>query len=104
LIAADVFSRFLVDIDFPNSKFRLSPLPPRPDESATPVALESRSTGVRQFHDPYVAPEMKSFTPVFRFGHDLLIYTRLNDLPPKLFVIDTGSFFNHLSPPSARAI
>jgi tetratricopeptide (TPR) repeat protein len=104
LIGADVFSRFLVDIDFPNSKFRLSPLPPRPDESATPVALESRSTGVRQFHDPYVAPEMKSFTPVFRFGHNLLIYTRLNDLPPKLFLIDTGAFNNTISPAAAREV
>lgn len=104
LIGADVFSQFLVDIDFPNSKFRLSPLPPRPDESAAPVALESRSTGGRQFHDPYVAPEMKSFTPVFRFGHQLLINTRLNDLPPKLFLIDTGAFSNTISPAAAREV
>jgi predicted aspartyl protease len=104
LIGADVFSGFLVDIDFPNSKFRLSPLPPRPDESAAPVALESRSAGVRQFYDPYVAPEMKSFTPVFRFGHNLLIYTGLNDLPPKLFVIDTGAFSNTISPAAAREV
>lgn len=104
LIGADVFSGFLVDIDFPNSKFRLSPLPPRPDESATLVALESRSTGDRQFYDPYVAPEMKSFTPVFRFGHYLLIHTRLNDLTPKLFLIDTGAFSNTISPAAAREV
>ncbi|MBO0799358.1 MAG: aspartyl protease family protein, partial [Blastocatellia bacterium] len=104
LIGADIFSLFLVDIDFPNSKFRLSPLPPRPEESATPVALESRSPGFQKFYDPYVAPEMKSFTPVFRFGHSLLIYTRLNDLPAKLFLIDTGSFSNTISSAAAREV
>lgn len=103
LIGADLFSGFLVDIDFPSSKFRLSPLPPRP-ESATPGALESRSTGGREFHDPYVAPEMKSFIPIFRFGHNLLIHTRLNDLPPKLFLIDTGAFSNTISPAAAREV
>jgi hypothetical protein len=42
LIGADVFSSFLVDIDFPNEKLRLRELPKRPEEStATPLKLHS---------------------------------------------------------------
>jgi hypothetical protein len=47
---------------------------------------------------------MKSFTPVYRFGHGLLINTQLNDLPPKLFLIDTGAFANTISPAAAREV
>src|SRR5215471_14389142 len=64
LIGADVFSRFLVDLDFPNSKFRISPLPARPDEPATTAALESGASETPIFRDRYIAPEMRSFTPV----------------------------------------
>jgi predicted aspartyl protease len=55
-----------------------------------------------QFHDRYIAPEMKSFTPVLRFGHQLLIPTKVNDSAPKLFLIDTGAFSNTISPAAAR--
>jgi tetratricopeptide (TPR) repeat protein len=104
LIGADVFSSFLVDIDFPHAKFRLSPLPPRPDEPAPVAALESRSSASSGFHDRYVAPEMKSFSPIYRFGHQLLIPTLINNLPPKLFVIDTGAFANAINPAAAREV
>jgi tetratricopeptide (TPR) repeat protein len=104
LIGADVFSSFLVDIDFPHAKFRLGPLPPRPDEPAPVAALESRSPASSGFHDRYVAPEMKSFAPVYRFGHQLLIPTLINDLPPKLFIVDTGAFANTINPAAAREV
>jgi len=54
--------------------------------------------------DRYIAPEMKSFTPVYRFGHDLLIPTRIGDSDPKLFLIDTGGFANLVSPEAAREV
>jgi tetratricopeptide (TPR) repeat protein len=104
LIGADVFSRFLVDLDFPHAKFRLSELPPRPDEPAPAAALQSGSPGISGFHDRYIAPEMSLFTPVFRFGHQLLIPTKVNDLAPKLFIIDTGAFSNTISPAAAREV
>jgi len=104
LIGADVFSSFLVDIDFPHAKFRLSPLPPRPDEPAPVAALESRSSGSSGFHDRYVAPEMQSFSAIYRFGHQLLIPTKINDLPSKLFVIDTGAFSNTINPAAAKEV
>src|SRR5208337_4170572 len=41
LIGADVFSSYLIDIDLPEQKLRLSPLPKRPDETAAPTGLNS---------------------------------------------------------------
>jgi tetratricopeptide (TPR) repeat protein len=104
LIGGDVFARYLVDFDFPNHKFKLSELPPRPEEPATPSGLESRPSGAPEFHDRYIAPGMKSFSPVFRFGYDLLVPTRLNDSQPKLFALDTGSTSNLISPEAAREV
>jgi hypothetical protein len=47
---------------------------------------------------------MKSFTPILRFGHQLLIPTKVNDLAPKLFVMDTGAFSNTITPAAAREV
>ncbi len=104
LIGTDVFSDFLVELDFPNGKLRLSELPPRPEESAAAGAPRSGSSPETGFKDRYVAPAMKEFTPVYRFGHLLLIQTRLNNLPGKLFLIDTGAFNNTISPAAAREV
>jgi tetratricopeptide (TPR) repeat protein len=105
LIGADVFSHFLVDIDLSNAKFRLSELPPRPDEPAPEATLEAGvSSPVLRFHDRYIAPEMQSYTRILRFGHMLLIPTKLNDSISKLFLIDTGSLTNTISPDAAREV
>jgi tetratricopeptide (TPR) repeat protein len=54
--------------------------------------------------DRYVAPEMQDYTKIFRFGHELLIPTRVGDLPPKLFLIDTGAMMNTISTQAAREV
>src|ERR1035438_4365889 len=41
LIGTDVFGAYVIDIDIPGQKLRLSPLPKRPDEAAAPTALNS---------------------------------------------------------------
>jgi len=97
LIGADIFSDFLVELYFPDSKIRLSELPPRPPDTDP----ESKLKG---FEDRYVAPEMKEYTKVFRFGHMLLVQTHLNDLPANLFLLDTGAFSNIISPAAARQV
>lgn len=133
LVGADVFSSYLIDIDFPGEKLRLSPLPKRPDDTVAPTALDtegeshsnpddkaegpsdqkadsasdaskatSTASAPRLPRDRYVAPEMKDWTPVFRFGHELLITTWVNQSKPMLFLIDTGSGPNTLSTRSAR--
>lgn len=103
-IGGDVFSQFLLDLDFPNSKMRLSELPKIPQQPSAPLALEADQAGTSDSHDPYVAPEMKSFTRVYRIGHDLLIPTKLNGTPPRLFLVDSGSFDNTISTQAATEV
>jgi hypothetical protein len=47
---------------------------------------------------------MRSFTHVFRFGHDLLVPTTIGKVPYKLFLLDTGSLVNFISPSAAREV
>jgi tetratricopeptide (TPR) repeat protein len=130
LIGADVFEDFLVEIDFPNQKLKLSQLPKRPGETEQRVALNSEEDNSHdsdspepgaeaktgnapdagttasdsRLRDRYVAPEMQSYTRVFRFGHDLLVPTEIGKVPPKLFLIDTGATMNSISPAAAREV
>jgi tetratricopeptide (TPR) repeat protein len=127
LIGADVFAAFLVDIDFPNEKLHLSELPKRPEETATKIALQTerddsnppgeepteKTAGVPAKsassphsgpQDRYIAPEMKSYTQVYRFGHHLLVPTLIADAPVKLFLLDTGATSNLISPSAASEV
>jgi tetratricopeptide (TPR) repeat protein len=104
LIGADVFSHFLVGIDFPNGKLNLTPLPALPPLSESEKALVAKYPRIAGFRDRHIGSEFKSYSPVFRFGHMLLIPTRINDLPPKLFLIDTGAFSDTISPAAAREV
>ncbi len=47
---------------------------------------------------------MEDFTPIFEFGHDLLIPTSVNSSSPRLFLIDTGAFDNNLSLAYAKEV
>lgn len=129
LIGADVFEDFLVDIDFPDEKLKLSELPKRPGEEEAPKtahsedddsdeaeaseSVDSSKSGDDQAsksatrsgpQDRYIAPEMQSYSRVFRFGHDLLIPTKIGDAPYKLFLLDTGALINSISPAAAREV
>jgi tetratricopeptide (TPR) repeat protein len=141
LIGSDVFQDFLVDIDFPNEKLRLSQLPKRPGETGHSLALRNneddnsddsapdesdsanskpaaptaaapatssspQSSGPQSPgpQDRYIAPEMKSYTGVLLFGHDLLVPTSIGKVPSKLFLLDTGALINFISPAAAREV
>ena len=128
LIGSDVFSSFLVDLDFPVEKVRLTQLPTRPEESTSTVALQTESddsalqdededtspensdrseaTTHKGPQDRYIAPEMRSFTKVYRFGHELLVNTYVGDenAPARLFLLDTGGFDNQITVSAAREI
>jgi hypothetical protein len=127
LIGADVFEDFLVEINFPDEKLKLSELPKRPGQSDQQLALKNdeeddsddqdtsgkTEAGVKGTasvakssgpQDRYIAPEMQSFTRVFRLGHDLLVPTRIGDAPSKLFLLDTGALTNAISPAAAREV
>jgi tetratricopeptide (TPR) repeat protein/predicted aspartyl protease len=104
LIGTDVFRNFLVDIYMPAHKMKLSELPPYPDQPAGEISLDSQSSQQSAWHDRYIVPEMKDYTPIFIFGHDLLIPTSVNASPPRLFLIDTGAFDNSLSLAEAKEV
>ena len=77
LIGADFFARYLVTIDFQKLSVHLKPLPERMPSP--------------QGYDRIVSDDEKAFTPVFRFGHSLMIPTAVNGKAIGLFLIDTGS-------------
>ena len=125
LIGMDVFSNFLVTLDYPVRKLLLGPLPPRPDEvaPAKPTLQTTSSTDVsgdnatkdasqntasnaapRGPRDRYVAPEMKTWTPVYRVNHMLMLPASLNNSSVKLFILDTGAFGTTISPAVAREV
>jgi tetratricopeptide (TPR) repeat protein len=126
LVGTDVFDDFLVDLDFPDEKLKLSELPKRPGEPEQKLALkdeeddsdenpesppDSGTADARNTppapsgpQDRYIAPEMQSYTRVYRFGHDLLVPTQIGNVPRKLFLLDTGAFMNAISPAAAREV
>lgn len=123
LIGMDVFSRFLVTLDYPLRKLLLAPLPPRPDditpaqptlETTSDAASADSSTAETKTSTPktvfkgprdrYVAPEMKDWTHIYRIGHSLLIPASLNNSKLKMFLLDTGAFSTTISPDVAREV
>ena len=128
LIGADVFEKFLVHLDFAHQKLRLSELPKRPGQHAQDLALtsdsddqnsgeggpsgtqDSDSRGAAKADDKgpfdhYIAPEMKNYSQLLRFGHMLLIPTWVNDEKlARFFLIDSGDFTTQLSLNAAKSI
>jgi len=78
LIGTNVFSQFLVTMDFTAGKLRLEPLP-------------GYHAGDNELHDRMALPQFEHFAQVFRFGHLLLLPTRVSDSREVLFVLDTGA-------------
>jgi len=117
IVGADVFSQFLIEMDFPTSTLRLSPLPPRPGETPSKASLTTSdeepaeepeakasvpSTSI--YFDRDIAPEMHSYVQAFRIGHMLLVPTRINEGTEKLFLLDSGSFDNTISLEAAQEV
>jgi Flp pilus assembly protein TadD/predicted aspartyl protease len=114
LIGTDVFSSYLVTLDYPMRKFSLTPLPARPgDDSASALNTEAASQGAGTSagteqsagpQDRYIAPEMKDYVPFFRAGHFVIIPVTLNHQTQRLFMVDSGAFSSSISPEAAAAV
>jgi hypothetical protein len=117
LIGTDVFSSYLVTLDYPMRKFLLSQLPSRPtDSNGTTTTLNTdpgdqsaASTGggigqSTQPQDRYIVPEMKDYSPFFRSGHYIVLPTVLNRKTQRLFLVDTGAYSSSISPDVARVV
>jgi len=81
-IVTDVFSRYLIMLDFPGQKLRLEPLPARGGDG--------------------VPAQAEAFTQTFLFGHFLLLPTEVGKKASGLFVIDSGANANTISSELAR--
>jgi len=75
LIGSDVFSQFLVTIDFPKRKLKLDPLPEA-------CRVETPIDG---------GPIPSGFHHVYRAGNHLLIPTVVTEGAPYLFLLDSGA-------------
>ena len=126
IIGADVFSEFLIEMDFPASRLHLSQLPPRPGEIPSKASLKTREedpgeepeakpsvesgaaaqsrTLTSKYRDRYIAPEMHSFVQGYRVGHMLLVPTKINEGQEKLFLLDSGSFDNTIALDAAQEV
>jgi predicted aspartyl protease len=114
LIGTDVFSSYLVTLDYPMRKFALSPLPPRPGDDAsasaslnTQAASQGANAGASQSTGPqdrYIAPNMQDYTQIFRVGHFLILPVTLNGKTQRLFMVDSGAFSSSVSPEAAAAV
>lgn len=134
LVGMDVFSRFLVTLDYPARKLSLGPLPPRPGEDAAvapqlntddedeegggPVAAPPGDSGSAASHpgvaaanaashgpyNRYIAPEMSDYTKVYRVGNHMIVPAALNASKIKLFILDTGAWTTIISPQAAREV
>jgi tetratricopeptide (TPR) repeat protein len=133
LIGADVLGAYLIDIDLPGMRLKLSPLPKRPEDTVAPKSLNSEGEeqanaeqkedsvieaspkdqnspplpakpARRLPKDRYIAPEMADWTKVFRFGHSILVPTSVNNSKSMLFGLDTGAFSNLLSVRAGRQV
>ena len=113
LIGTDVFSSYLVTLDYPMRKFQLSPLPPRPSDTGDPTGnlntggaeqATASTSGSTEPQDRYLSPTMKGYAPVFRSGHMLIVPVTLNGKENRLFLVDTGAFSTAIAPEAARAV
>lgn len=84
IIGMDVFSQYLVTLDLPARKLRLEPIPARGNDG--PPA------------------ESEAFSQAFSVGHFLLLPAEVGKKAAGLFVIDSGSNANTISPELARSI
>ena len=94
LIGADVFDKFLVTLDFKAWRLLLAPLPKNPNAVANDDEPQDR----------YIAPEMQSYTKIWRFGHDLVVPVVVSDTTTGNFILDTGAGMNSVTPRIAHQV
>lgn len=106
LIGTNVFSRYLVTVDYSKHEIRLDPLPQPPSNGTAPPldALGGRTDPGWMDGDRTLPPALKSWTEIYRRGHQLIIPTLINSQNPSLFLIDTGSAFNLIDIDTAKKV
>lgn len=112
VIGMDVFSDFLVTIDYPLHKVQVGPLPQSPAQGTAHVAtLKTQTAPVDDPEIPnagpvdrYIAPEMKDYTQIYRVANGLILPAALNSAQVKLFILDLGAATTNISPGAAMDV
>ncbi len=107
LIGMNVFSRYLVTLDYPNAQLALDPLPKRPTDAGTSAADAKpalNDTGTESGpQDRYTPPEFKDWSQIFRIGHQILLPAAFKvDGPRRYLIMDTGASRTVLSSTMAK--
>jgi len=107
LIGMDVFSDFLVTLDYPMRKVQLGALPLRQAQTAA-AAPSLKTASVKSdrnsLADRYVSPEMKDYTQIYRVGDNLILPAALNAAKVKLFILDLGAGTTSVAPEVAKDV
>jgi tetratricopeptide (TPR) repeat protein len=88
-IGTDIFTNYLITLNFPAARLALTPLPPQPD------VLPG---------DRIHTPEFQAFTPVYHQQQFLLVPVTLNNKTRQLFLLDSGIRFSTMIPEVAHAV
>ncbi len=91
-IGVDVFSEFLITLDYPMRKLQLAPLPAKSGDPASAPSLKTASVdaleNLADLGDRVISPDAKDFTQVYRVGDSIILPAALNGQKVKLFVMD----------------
>jgi hypothetical protein len=105
LVGTDIFSRYLVTLDYIKHEIRLEPLPQPPAAAQTPLdALGGNSANDLSNFDRFKAPSMQNWTSIYRRGHQIIMPTTINSTKPTLFIVDTGSSTNLIDTDFAKQV
>ena len=111
LVGADIFNHYLVTLDYIKHEVRLEPLPQPQAGATTPVPLDAlggRTDPDWMIVDRVIDPSMKSWTKIYRNGHDLIMPTRLANEKGvgtnSLFIVDTGASTSLIDIKTAKQI
>ncbi len=80
LIGTDVFEQFLVTVDLPGENVGLTPFPGM--QTAPDPNVPSQRT---------LSAATEGFYPFYRFGHSILVPTKVSDKGPFLLIVDSGA-------------
>jgi predicted aspartyl protease len=101
LIGIDLFRDFLITLDVSGRQLQLDPLPNR-------ASADSKSSGVESDDDApldaVVPPQLQNWLKFTRFGHLMLVPSRVNDGQVHQMAIDTGVVDTTLSFTCAKEV
>jgi len=104
-IGLGLFSAFLVEVDLPRLKLKLSELPALPSDLSTePLGPSSIQSEHGSFAKRRVAPSKSNWTPIYRFSDNLLVPATIDRSIPRLFNISTGATNSLVSTNAAQAL